>query len=428
MNIKSVKTILALSVVMALQITSFVIILPLFARRFSDLGAGVEALGISAMAYAITSTVAAPLMGALADRFGRRPLILVSLAAYVAAFSGYLLAQSATAIIVTRGLAGAFTAGLTPAVTGLAADIAPRGRQAQWIGFMNAGAAFGWIAGPIAGGMLYDRWGYSTALIVSIAIAALTLWVAFLGVPESPLASRRPVPSAGAQPDKPAGLSSHTGHDVLRDFRSTLPRSLAPFITLLVIFFAVVFAWAFIEPRFMFYAYNDLGWSSSMLGLVMSTYGVAMVVGELALSRLSDWVGRKPIIILGLALFSAQFIGLAFFKNYMLVAVSFVIAGLGNALYDPAISASILDISPEEHRARILGIKSMVGSTGSILGPALIALMNASMGARSVFLVSVGAVLLTTLIGLALPGKDQSKPEPGMDSGAENEPLGMLGE
>ena len=117
---------------------------PLFARRFSELGAGVEALANSDMAYALTGALAAPFMGALADRLGRRPLVLVSLAVYAAAFCGYLLAQSATAFILIRGTAGALTAGLRPAVTGLAADLAPRDRQAQWIGFMTAGLSNGY--------------------------------------------------------------------------------------------------------------------------------------------------------------------------------------------------------------------------------------------------------------------------------------------
>ena len=177
--------IIALSTLMALQMTSFVMILPLFARRFSELGAGVEALGISAMAYALTSTLAAPFMGALADRFGRRPLVLGSLAAYAAAFSGYLFAPSAGVFILLRGLAGAFTAGLIPAVTGLAVDLAPIDRRAQWISFINGGASFGWIAGPIAGGMIYDRWGYSAALIVSIIMAIITFIVAILFVQKS---------------------------------------------------------------------------------------------------------------------------------------------------------------------------------------------------------------------------------------------------
>jgi DHA1 family multidrug resistance protein-like MFS transporter len=137
------------------------------------------------------------------------------------------------------------------------------------------------------------------------------------------------------------------------------------------------------------------------------------MLGEFGFGRLSDRLGRKPIIIMGLMLFSAQFIGMAFFRNNILIATTFVIAGLGNALYDPALSASILDISPSEHRARILGIKSMVGSFGSILGPALVALFNSSMDARSIFLIAVGVVLLTTLIVLIDQARERfSKKEP----------------
>jgi MFS family permease len=81
----------------------------------------------------------------------------------------------------------------------------------------------------------------------------------------------------------------------------------------MLITFGVMFAWAFIEPQFMFYAYDDLSWTSSQLGLVMSAYGVAFMLGEFALGQLSDRLGRKPALVLGLTLFSAQFVGLAIF-------------------------------------------------------------------------------------------------------------------
>src|SRR5512141_491093 len=101
------KIIAVLSVCMALQMTSFVMILPLFARRFSEFGAGVESLGTSSMAYALAAMLSAPFMGALADRFGRRLLVLGSLAVYVLAFTGYLLASSALTFILLRAVAGA---------------------------------------------------------------------------------------------------------------------------------------------------------------------------------------------------------------------------------------------------------------------------------------------------------------------------------
>ena len=387
------KVIWILSACMALQMTSFVIILPLFARRFSELGAGVELLGISAMAYALAATLAAPFMGALADRFGRRRLVLISSAVYVLAFSGYRFATSAMAIVILRALAGAFTAGLMPAVNGIVADLAPRDRKAQWISIVSGGASVGWIAGPILGGVLYDRWGYGAALSVSIFMAVITFLIAFLMVPETHMPSDRKLPATSRKWTlRPSHWKSS-----LHTFRNTLPVSLSAFSALLFIAFAVMFAWAFIEPRFMFYAYDDLHWSSSMLGLVMSTYGIAMTAGEFGLGRSSDRLGRKPVIIVGVLLFLAQFIGLALFRNYLWVAMSFMVAGLGNALYDPALSASILDIAPIEHQARNLGIKSTAGSLGNILGPALVVLFNSYLGARQIFLAATGMVCISVV-------------------------------
>jgi predicted MFS family arabinose efflux permease len=385
---------------MALQMTSFVIILPLFARRFSEFGAGVEALGISAMAYALAAALAAPFMGAMADRFGRRRLVLVSLAVYALAFTGYRFAFSAFAFILLRALAGAFTAGLVPAVTSIVADVAPMDRRAQWIGILNGGASIGWIAGPVLGGWLYDVWGYDVALTVSIVLAAVTFTMAFFMVPET----SKNVRQGGKAPDR-RSFEPSNWKPFLQTFRRALPISLSAFLVLLCIAFAVMFAWAFIEPKFMFYAYDDLGWSSSMLGLVMSTYGIAMTLGEFGLSRLSDRLGRKPVILVGVLLFMAQFVGLAFFQNYILIAISFVIAGLGNALFDPALSASILDIAPAEHQARILGIKSTAASLGNILGPALVVLFTSFLDARGIFLIATGIVCTSILFFLSVQTK-----------------------
>jgi MFS transporter, DHA1 family, multidrug resistance protein len=180
--------------------------------------------------------------------------------------------------------------------------------------------------------------------------------------------------------------------------RAVLPAPLPTFFLLMLVSFGVMFAWAFIEPQFMFYAYDNLDWSSSQLGMVMSTYGVALMLGEFVLSPLSDRIGRKPVLVLGLALFSAQFIGLVFFHEVNWIVASFILAGLGNALYDPALSAHILDITPPEHKARILGIKGTVGSLGNLLGPAMVVLISPFVKPQGIFLIAAGLVFLLTFV------------------------------
>ena len=371
---------------MALQTTGFVMILPLFARRFESFGSGVQELGVSAMAYALASIAAAPFVGMLADRFGRRPVILVSLGAYVLAFTGYLFAASAWLFILLRGLAGVFTAGLMPAVNSIVGDLASEHRRAQWIGIVNGGASAGWIAGPLLGGLLYDRFGYVVPFASSIAMAMAALLIALLRIPETYRPTTHAVRPQLAWRTKWRALPA----------RST-------FVLLMFITFGVMLAWAFVEPRFMFYAYDDLDWTSSQLGLVMSMYGAACMVGEFGLGQLSDRAGRRPVLLLGLALFSAQFAGLVVFHKAIWIVVSFIIAGLGNALFDPALSALVLDIAPEQHRASVLGIKSTAGSLGTLLGPALLVLIAPFAGPQIVFLLSAALVwMLTTASGLLL--------------------------
>jgi len=375
--------------------SSFVIISPLFARRMGEFGAGVEALGMSSMAYALTSTLAAPWMGALADRRGRRPLVLGGLAVYVLAFSGYLLAPGAGVFILMRGLAGALTAGLVPAVMGIVADLAPQDRRGQWIGVVNGGASAGWIVGPVLGGWLYDVYGTIVPFLVSILVALIAFLLALFFLPES----HRAVGDRAGEPPR-GGFSLMQLFPRRGESGSMLPVPGAIFAVLMLVSFTVMFAWTYIEPQFMFYAYDELAWSSAQLGLILSVYGATMMAGEFLLARLSDRWGRKPVLILGLGLFSFQFFGLLFFSRYSWIAASFLLAGLGNALYDPALNAYLLDIARPEHKARIMGIKATVASLGNVIGPALVVALAPLIHSRGIFLSAGVLVLVVTAIAL----------------------------
>jgi DHA1 family multidrug resistance protein-like MFS transporter len=145
----------------------------------------------------------------------------------------------------------------------------------------------------------------------------------------------------------------------------------------------------------------------------MSIYGAAMTIGEFTLARLSDRWGRKQVLVLGLALFSFQFLGLLLFRRFDWIAISFLVAGLGNALFDPALSAYLLDISPAEHKARVMGIKSTVASLGNVLGPALVVLLVPLIHSQGIFLSAALLVLVVTAIALVrlAPGRVPVSPE-----------------
>ncbi len=112
---RSRNMVLLLAASVVIVTTGFGIVMPVFARRLGDLGSVVEALGLMTMSFSLAAFLAAPLMGSLADRIGRRPLILGGLAAYVVVNLAFLFAPSPEIFMVIRAVEGALTAGLMPA-------------------------------------------------------------------------------------------------------------------------------------------------------------------------------------------------------------------------------------------------------------------------------------------------------------------------
>ena len=395
---RSVIILLAASV--GLMMTGFGIILPVFARRLGEFGSGVEALGMMTMSFALAQLVAAPFMGSLADRYGRRPLILLSLAAFAAANVGFLLVSSTTGFIIIRVLEGALTAGLFPAAMGVVADVVPENERAKWVGIVMGSYGAGLIFGPVVGGILYDGWGFAAPFIASAMMAIIALIAAVVMVPETrtpdlrwreELRSRRAtVPASG------------------ESFWASLPRPLYVFGTLLVLDFIGVFVFAFVEPQMIFYFYDQLGWTTIQFGIVVGAYGLAMVFGQLVLGRSSDRFGRKPPIVLGILLSTSLYAGLVLVTSFPLMLLVAAVAGLGSALISPALSSYYLDITEEQYRARILGVKESSASLGGVLGPLLLVGVSAMMTPQGIFIFA-GAVMLTAavLAAIALPAPRQ---------------------
>jgi multidrug resistance protein len=389
----------------ALMMTGFGIIMPVFARRLGELGSGVEALGLMTVAFAIAQFVSAPLMGSLADRFGRRPLILLGLASYAASTVGFLFAPSTTVFILVRALEGGLSAGLFPAAMGVVADIVPEDKRAQWVGFVMGSYGLGFIFGPTLGGFLYDGLGFEAPFVVSAVLAALALVAAFFLVPETrtPEVRRR---------ERLRGL--RTVQSVAAEGGSiadSLPSPLYLFGTLLLLDFVGVFAFAFVEPQMVFYFYEQLDWTTVQFGIVVGVYGLAMVLSQTLLGQLSDRFGRKPVIIAGTLLTTTFYVGLALTTQFGLTLLVALVAGMGNGLTMPAMSAFYLDITSAQHRSRVMGIKESIVALGGVVGPLAVVVVSNLTTPQGVFIISATLLAGTLLLALVALREPQRAPE-----------------
>jgi DHA1 family tetracycline resistance protein-like MFS transporter len=391
-RVRTVVLLLAGSV--ALMMTGVGIIIPIFARRFEEMGGGVQALGLMIMAFALAQFLAAPLMGSLADRYGRRPFVLLSLASFALANVGFLLADSTAAYTVVRALEGALGAGLYPAAMGIVADVAPEKERGRWIGTVMAGYGAGFILGPVLGGLLYDWLGFAAPFLASALMASVAFVVALFVVPET----RTPELRLREELAKRRARERAMGRS--ESLWNSLPRPLAVFAALLFIEFSLIFAFAFIEPQMVFFLYEAQGWTTVQFGVLVGVYGLSVFIGQLTLSRLSDRYARKPIIVVGVLLNAVFYLALAFFPLFGVLMAAAVLSGLGEALALPAVTAFVLDLTSPQHRSRVMGIKESAAALGGVLGPLLVISAASATSAQGVFLVASALVLGVAVLAL----------------------------
>ena len=402
------RIILLLAATVALMMTGVGIIFPIYARRLSELGGGVQTLGLMTLAFMLAQLIFAPIMGSLADRIGRKPIILLALAAFTLANVGYLFATTTTAIIVIRAIQGALSAGLYPSSMAMVGDLMPEKERGRWAGIISASYTAGFIFGPLIGGILYDGWGYAAPFVISAILASAAFIAAAIFVVETRPAGPRTITPSRAR------FSLRN-----RDY-SWLPRPLTMLGTLLLIDFAVVFAFAFVEPQMIFTMYDDLGWTTVQFGILVGAYGLTAAVGQAVAGPLSDKYARFPIIIMGTLLNALFYVGLILFTDFPILVLTAVVAGCGEALLMPALSAYYLDVASEEHRSRVMGLKGSAAAAGGVAGPLMITAVAATLSAQQVYLVALIVTLTSGFVAFVFLRHPRPAPIPLPEAAADS--------
>ncbi|HEV3019900.1 MAG TPA: MFS transporter [Burkholderiaceae bacterium] len=339
-----------------LDVIGIALIIPVLPILLGEFTSGRDTQTYWYMAVAVTfgasQFLCAPLLGALSDRFGRRPLLLLGIAGLGATFVLTALAHSVWLIVAARVLGGGLSANFAVAQA-YVADITPPEERTQALGKLGAMFGIGFVLGPVMGGLLG---GVNLRLPFWAAASLCTLnWLyGLLVLPESlPVQRRRPLSQARVNPFTAlAGLTRLHGVGALvAAFACT---SLAVWV---------------MQMNWVLYTNFKFGWGPSQTGPSLFVAGVvALIVQGVLLGRLIQAFGERRLILAGMlsSLFAYTAYGLAThgWMMYAIIACNFLAQGSIVTMQGIVSKAA----APEE-QGRVMGTLSALASLATVVAP-----------------------------------------------------------
>jgi MFS family permease len=374
----------------ALLMTGFAIIMPVFPQRLQALGLGAETLALMEGAFGLGMFLFSTPMGTWAGRIGRKPILFISLAGFIVTNLLLVFVNAPVLFILIRFVEGTLIAGLTPAAMAMVGDTIPQAKQGRWIGYLTTAQATGIALGPGIGGFLYQALGFTGPFFLSAGIALLASLLAVFLVPET-------LPEAVRAEARLPKASRVAKAKTTKDLSFVgLIWLFAPF---LLIDFGLIFTYPFVFPQYPFFFEKVLHYSAAQYGLIISVFGLAMAVSPLFLGRLSERWAKKPVIVVGSVLFGALNLFMFVAPIYPLLLVAAALTGLGSALAGPALGGTYLGATTEKNRGQVMGIRGSAISAAVMLGPLAQALVSPWVTPQITF--AIGVVLSLTLTVVA---------------------------
>lgn len=340
--------------VVLLDLLGIGLLIPVGPKLVTQLSGGSEAdaaplVGWLGATFSIMAFLCAPLLGALSDRVGRRPVLLFSMLGSGLDYFAMALAPSLSVLWITRAINGVTGASVTTA-SAYIADVTPPEKRAAGFAVFGAAASLGFVLGPLLGGILGGidiRLPFWIAGGLSLANAAYGLFV----LPESLPPERRNTHPIG---------SPFAALTVLARF--PLARSLAGALFLLNIAqFALHATWALYTEHRYGWQPKDIGWSMFAVGL-----GGALVQGGLA-RRLVPRLGEPRALRLGLLLAVVAYIGYASASAGWMIYIAIAIAALGGIAMPAAQSMISRSVAPDQ-QGLVQGALTSAQSLANIVG------------------------------------------------------------
>jgi len=309
--------------------------------------------GLLAAAYALLQFLLAPMLGALSDRFGRRPVLLLSLFGMGINYLVLAMAPSLAWLAVGRIIAGAMGASYSTANAYLA-DITPPEKRAQSFGLIGAAFGFGFITGPAVGGFLGDI-DLRLPFLVAAGLSFTNLVFGFFILPESlALQNRRAFSLARANP---VGALADIGR-----YKSVLG--------LVLVFVLATFANRVAESTWVLFATYRFHWSAAAVGLSLAMVGVMFVVGQGGLVRVVvPKLGERRAILLGLAVSAIVVVLYGIVPQGWMIYPVMLLALFGWTIAQPATMGLMSRALPPNEQGLLQGAVASMNSLTAVAGP-----------------------------------------------------------
>jgi len=338
------------------------VLLPALPRYVTGpLGSGNVAVGLVMGAFSLSAFFLRPWAGGIADRRGRRILMVTGGSVFALSVVGYLIASSVVVLAAMRLLTGVGEALFFVGALAANIDLAPPERRGEAMSFASLSLYIGIGAGPFIGEALITHIGFDAAWFASIGLAAVAV----------ALALRLPAMRPAAEEVAPSGHRLvHRG-------------GLLPGVILLAAVWGMAGFLTFV-PLYVF----DIGMSGA--GLILGLFSAIVVLIRGFGARIPDRLGpaRSTRISLSLTTVGLTIIGL--WRTPTGLVVGTVLLGVGVALFTPALFALAMAGVPANERGAVMGTTSAFLDLAFGLGPATLGFVAAAVGRGGTFLAGAG--------------------------------------
>ncbi len=338
-------------------------------------------VGVMYALYAAMQFIFSPVLGVISDRFGRRPVLLVSLAGASVDYLLMAFAPELWMLVIGRAIAGLTSANMAIA-TAYITDITPEEQRAQRFGLFHAMFGIGFIIGPVLGGFLGDIW-VRAPFIVAAVLNALNFALALFVLPES-----RPGQRGAAfewrslNPFRPLGWAL----------------SLTGLLPLIGVFFVLTFGSQMYGTVWALWGQDAFQWNGVMVGLSLGAFGLFHAGAQAFLpGPITRRLGERNTMYFGMACECASLLVIAFagMRQGWVVFALMPMFALG-AVGMPALQSLATQQADADTQGQLQGVLASVVSLASIFGPLFFSLVY--FAARStrpglIWLVGIGVYL-----------------------------------